>query len=89
MVTIRRIVVELQKLYSDAEDTWTPTFVKLIKVQPPVTCNTDGPVCWNAVTKSGSMLITQISGLIPSMSVVTSARSYYDMLMASISVLRS
>lgn len=31
-VTIRPSPADLQKLHSDAEDTWTPAFVKLIKV---------------------------------------------------------
>ena len=31
-VTIRPSLADLQKLHTDAEDTWTPAFVKLIKV---------------------------------------------------------
>lgn len=35
-VTIRPSPADLQKLYADAEDTWTPAFVKLIKVGTPI-----------------------------------------------------
>jgi hypothetical protein len=37
-VTIRPNTEDMQKLYRDAENTWTPAFVKLIKVGFVHTC---------------------------------------------------
>lgn len=37
-VTIRPNAEDMQKLYTDAENTWTPAFVKLIKVSLVYTC---------------------------------------------------